>query len=309
MGERNGLTLVEVIVVFFIILFILFLTAVIMPQLGKVKPIAQRVVCGTNLKGLGTAIVVYANDHDGANPELPGKGAWSKELGFDYSMTRPDFGPGGTQELAGRTISASWYLLVREADVSPKSFVCPSSSQEAFDGHVPNPPSGRYPDITELWDFGNDPYERVSYVLQNPYGAFAAREELGGGFAMGGDMSPWFEDGDFVAPSKTTGPQLITADDKGSYEFGNTTNHMTPKRRFKLFGRKREVRVGQNVLFADGHNSFEKSANCGVDKDNIYTFWSKDEEPSKQDRQGGTNPTARDEGNDARSKEDSFLGI
>ncbi len=155
MENRKGLTLVEVIVVFFIILFILFLTA--MPQLGKVKPIAQRVVCGTNLKGLGTAIVVYANDYDGAYPELPGKGAWSKELGFDYSMMRPDFGPGGAQQLAGRTISASWYLLVRQADVSPKSFVCPSSFQRAFDGENPE-----NLDITELWDFGDDPYKHVS---------------------------------------------------------------------------------------------------------------------------------------------------
>ena len=306
MGERNGLTLVEVIVVIFILVFI---AAIFMPALGKAPRIAKVVVCGTNLKGLGTAIVVYANDYDGAYPELPGKGGWSKELGFDYFMTRPNFGSGGAQELAGRTISASWYLLIREADVSPKSFVCPSSSQEAFDGHVPNPPSGRYPDITELWDFGDDPYKHVSYVLQNPYGAFAAREELGKGFAMGGDMSPWFKNGDFVAPSKTTGPQLITAGDESSYQFGNTINHMVLKRRFKLFGRKRKIRPGQNVLFADGHNSYEKSANCGVDKDNIYTFWSKDAEPSEQDRQGGTNPTARDESNDARSKEDSFLGI
>ncbi len=117
MGERNGLTLVEVVVVIFILLLI---AAIFMPALGKMSPIAHRVVCGINLKGLGTAIAVYANDYDGAYPELPGKGAWSKELGFDYSMTRPDFGPGGAQELAGRTISASWYLLVREADVWPK---------------------------------------------------------------------------------------------------------------------------------------------------------------------------------------------
>ena len=304
MENQRGLTLVELIVVFLIIFNLLFLAGIINPQLGKVGPIAHRVVCGTNLKGLGTAIVVYANDYDGAYPELPGKGAWSKGLGFDYSMPNPQFGPAGTQGDVGRTISASWYLLVREADVSPKSFVCPSSSQEAFDGENPN---GL--DITELWDFGDDPYKHVSYVLQNPYGAFAVREELGEGFAMGGDMSPWFKDGDFVAPSKTIGPQLITAGDESSYEFGNTTNHMVSKRRFKLFGRRRKVRLGQNVLFADGHSSFEKFANCGVEKDNIYTFWSKEDEPSEQDRQGGTNPTARDKANDARSKEDSFLGI
>ena len=30
---------------------------------------------------------------------------------------------------------------------------------------------------------------------------------------------------------------------------------------------------GQNVLFLDSHVSFEKRPYCGVNDDNIYTFW------------------------------------
>ena len=306
MGERRGLTRNDVIV---IVVVVLVLIAIFVPSIDELRLCGQRTYCEVNLKGLWVATAVYAHDYDGAYPELPGKGAWSKELGFDYSMMRPAFGSGGAQELAGRTISASMYLLVREADTFPKSFVCLSSSQEAFDGHVPNPPSGRYPDITELWDFSDDPYEHVSYVMQNPYGNYPANNARGSEFAIAGDMSPWFDGGDILAPGDKTAPQVITWNKKRSYKYGNSSNHTASKKMFKFFGPGKSIRTGQNVVFADGHSVFKKTANCGVGKDNIYTFWSKDDEPSEQDRQGGKNPTGRDKENDAMSKEDSFLGI
>ena len=69
-----------------------------MPTLGNVKCRAQRVICGTNLKGLGTAMIVYANDYDDDYAQLPGAGPWSKRLGFDYDNTTPDFSEGGAEE-------------------------------------------------------------------------------------------------------------------------------------------------------------------------------------------------------------------
>jgi len=59
--KKKGFTLIELLVV---IAIIAMLMAILMPALSKVKKIAQRVVCGTNLKGLGTAQTVYANDYD-----------------------------------------------------------------------------------------------------------------------------------------------------------------------------------------------------------------------------------------------------
>ena len=59
--KKKGFTLIELLVVIAIIAMLL---AILMPALNKVKKIAQRVICGTNLKGLGTAQTVYANDYD-----------------------------------------------------------------------------------------------------------------------------------------------------------------------------------------------------------------------------------------------------
>ncbi|MBN2513270.1 MAG: hypothetical protein JXB18_10060, partial [Sedimentisphaerales bacterium] len=42
--------------------------AIVMPALSKTKNIAQRVVSGTNLKGIGIACILYANDHDDQFP-------------------------------------------------------------------------------------------------------------------------------------------------------------------------------------------------------------------------------------------------
>ena len=295
MGNRKGLTRRDV-VVLLVIIATFYIGATVL--LNRMTYMGLRTVCGSNLWGLGTAMLVYAQDYDGAYPQLPGNGPWAKELGFDY------YSFGGPQAEAGRTISASFYLLVRQADVSPKSFVCSRSSQVSFEGENP-----QNLDITELWDFGADPYKHVSYSMHNPYGKYPAHDDMSATFAVAGDMSPWFDGGDIVAPGDKTAPQVITWNKQKTYRHGNSSNHTTNKKMFMFFGPAKSIRTGQNVLFGDGHIAFEKSANCGVGEDNIYTFWSKDEDPSEQDRQGGTNPTARDEGNDARSAEDSFLGI
>ncbi|MEN6309796.1 MAG: hypothetical protein ABFD91_18775 [Anaerohalosphaeraceae bacterium] len=292
MEQKNGLTLVGLIVT---IVIVLFIVAIIMPPLGVERPIAKRVICGTNLKGLGNAISVYSDDYDGNYPQLPGMGPWSKELGFAFDMEKPDFSETGQQGQAGRTISASWYLLVREADVSPKSLICPASGQQEFDGKNP-----KILDIVDLWDFGANPYPHVSYAMHNPYGKFPAKGDRSASFAIASDMSPWIVNGDFIPPGpKKTPPQIITFSDKATWKLGNSINHR----------RESPVGEGQNVLFADGHSVYATQPNVGTNNDNIYTYWSTEKEPSKQDIQGGTAPTERTADNDAKSTEDSFLAL
>ncbi len=295
----RGFTILELLC---IILVVLFLIGLLMPALNKTKRISTRVICGTNLKGLGTAINVYANDHDGMYPQLPGNGPWTRELGFAYDMPAPDFSPGGAQHLAGRTITASWYLLVRSADVSPKSLVCPKADQVAFT------PTNSNRDMVRCWDFGPNPYQHVSYSMHHPYGRFPADAQRTASFAVAADMSPWFENGHIKPPGlHGQAPQRISAywRSSSSYSFrghdmGNSWNHGV---------RKNLAGIGQNVLFGDGHSSYEKTSDVGVAYDNIYTFWAGDADTTEDDRRIGKNPTARDENNDAQNRDDSFLAI
>jgi prepilin-type processing-associated H-X9-DG protein len=292
MTTIRGLTLFEVIFVIVIVFILLMLITLVLNL--KYLP-ASRVICGTNLKGLGTAMMVYANDYNDNYPQLPGTGLWAKELGFAYDLKEPDLKPGGAQSNTGRTITASWYLLVREADVSPKSFVCPESDQEEFSGKNP-----QNRDVTELWDFGPNPHKHVSYAMHNPYGQYPSSGRCDATFAVAADMSPWFKNGDIVPPGENSKPpQIIKLTDPSTWQLGLSTNHQ----------KENKLAEGHNVLYADGHNSWEKQPNIGVNKDNIFTFHSTDKDPTEQDIQGGTNPTGRGPENDAKSEEDSFLAI
>ena len=50
---------------------------------------------------------------------------------------------------------------------------------------------------------------------------------------------------------------------------------------------------GQNVLFLDSHTSFEKRSFCGVNDDNIYTYWDGEDIRRGKTPQLGSQPADR----------------
>jgi prepilin-type processing-associated H-X9-DG protein len=70
---------------------------------------------------------------------------------------------------------------------------------------------------------------------------------------------------------------------------------------FQIGNTKSHDRQGQNVLFGDGHVSFEKRPDIGTKHDNIYTIGG----DTETDRRIGTAPTA--ESIDSANAEDSLL--
>ena len=288
MQKHKGISQTDVIILLVIVCVVVVLGIPLMAYL-QMQHHPECQPCASNLRGLGTAMMVYGLDYDDEYPIVGGKdGPWSKTLGWGYDNISANYFPGGAENTASRTITASWYLLVREADVDPGSFVCRDSSATVYENN-----SGY--DLTELWDFGPDPHKHVSYAMQNPYGKFPATGTGYPGRAVAADMSPWFKDGDIVLPaSGGLAPQLIDPADAATHTFGNSLNHGG---------------VGQNVLFGDGHVEFTQKPNVGFDNDNIYTYWSNETDPTADDKQIGTNPTARDKDNDSKSDTDSFLAI
>ena len=76
--KKKGFTLVELLVV---IAIIALLMGILMPALAKVRQIAFRMVCGTNLSGIGKAMVLYANDYDDEFPRAGGRSSeWSNKI-------------------------------------------------------------------------------------------------------------------------------------------------------------------------------------------------------------------------------------
>ena len=68
--KKKGFTLVELLVV---IAIIALLMGILMPALARVRMIAYRMVCGSNLSGIGKALLLYAGDNQEAYP-MPGVG-------------------------------------------------------------------------------------------------------------------------------------------------------------------------------------------------------------------------------------------
>ncbi len=295
--KKKGFTLIELLVVIAIIAMLL---AILMPALNKVKKIAQRVICGTNLKGLGNAQMVYANDYDDEYA-VQGGGwgggtlTWADTvLGTDaWSKSYTNTAPATRKNL---TVGASLYMLVREADVSPKSFVCPASGEQEFSGKNTGD-NGTPFDIVDLFDFGHPgagegPTKCVSYAYHQPYNAAngatggtggkstrAATGARSASFAVMADRNPWMDEklqiGQAAAENYIDRVTLLGANTKTSGDWG-TNNETLMKWEKDVANAQAHGREGQNVLYADGHSAYETRTDVSTKNDGIYTRWSQD---------------------------------
>jgi prepilin-type N-terminal cleavage/methylation domain-containing protein len=102
--KRKGFTLVELLVV---IAIIALLMGILMPALARVRQIAFRMVCGTNLSGIGKAMLIYSNDYDDELPRSGGRNskwntvipAWNAANRFTAYGLAAD-GSGGTGSIS-----------------------------------------------------------------------------------------------------------------------------------------------------------------------------------------------------------------
>lgn len=119
----SGFTLVELLVVISIIALLL---SILMPSLQKARASAQKVICGNNLKQIGTAIRLYVMEHNDYYPPhrvvygstvLPGEGRISAlERVAAYLECKED----------RRIMSDAWDLNIkREVDYYPV-LICPA---------------------------------------------------------------------------------------------------------------------------------------------------------------------------------------
>jgi len=250
MSKKKGFTLVELLVV---IAIIALLMGILMPALARVRQIAYRLYCGTNLSGIGKAMLIYAQDFDDEMPQAGGPGGtWVNTIANWRAVDRAGaYGASGDA-----SITSCFYLLIKYAEVGPKSFLCKGDSG-ATEFNPGDYGAGGI-DLIDLWDFGPDPQDHCSYSYHKPWGSYGLTTASEPGMAVAADPNPWQETGD--GSGRDPG-DFGAFDPDGSTEFSKLGNAITHQD------------DGQNVLFMDGHTSFEKKANCGIDEDNIYTVW------------------------------------
>ncbi len=105
MKTKRGFTLVELLVV---IAIIALLMGILMPALARVRQLAFRMVCGTNLSGIGKAMLIYANDYEDELPRaggrttvwgaMPASGWYAASRALAYTLSGD--GSGGTASIS-----------------------------------------------------------------------------------------------------------------------------------------------------------------------------------------------------------------
>jgi prepilin-type N-terminal cleavage/methylation domain-containing protein len=275
--KKKGFTLVELLVV---IAIIALLMGILMPALARVRQLAFRMTCGTNLSGIGKAAMLYANDYEDELPKAGGRtNTWLASLpdwlgggasNPALSNRRTAYGMTAANAVSGNvTVSSSLYLLVKYADVTPKSFVCKGESDTKEFKLADWPQANTQATLTDVWDFGQymdeatNQAHHVSYAYHAPFGAYALTQAHEPTMAIAADRSPWFDLTMATADKQERWalfvPDLVDRGLTGSSDDakkGNSTAHQDE---------------GQNVLFMDSHVSFEKRSFCGIEDDNIYT--------------------------------------
>ncbi|MHC4343692.1 MAG: hypothetical protein ACYSUP_03315 [Planctomycetota bacterium] len=272
----KGLTLSELVVMFVVVLL---LVGVLIPGLYRSRATAIRLLCRTNLEGIGRAMTTFANGNAGRYPRAGGEGSTWTDNGVLWDWIG---GRSGTEDEAfgivrdpytgeiitpgEATVTSSFYLLVKYSMATPKQFVCRGdvgAVEWRFEEHYD---ARRIEmDMRRAFDFGANgrtygrsgpqlpyPGEVVSYSYHMPY------------------SQPYYIE-TFVITDMYPSASPVCADrnpylDKNSPELPGDANGIRSYNSASHFGR------GQNVLYKDGHVRFETSPIVGLAGDNIYTY-------------------------------------
>lgn len=238
-----GFTLVELLVVIGIIALLI---SILLPALNAAKERANRVKCASNLRQIGQGMMLYANDNKGMYPRT--RYTVGAALRFFTAPTAPD--PFATNGPQPNDVTAALFLLVRQADLNPEVFVCPSSNQEKdnLGGMQANLRSNFWDNVA-----GTAVGQTLSYSVTNPYPTAAA--------VTAGYKYNTGQVADFA----------IAADRNECEQVNAATNPNTATAvQIKKMNTKNHEGEGQNVLYNDGHVEWCTNPFVGAQKDHIY---------------------------------------
>jgi len=244
----RGFSLVEFLVVIGIIVILI---SIFVPYIAKVREADHRARCAENLRALVTALRSYSHVNKGVFPRVTYDPAHNPDgyVAFTGAGAADPFSRDTT--VRPNDVTASLWLLVRAGFAKPSSFICPST----YDTPEPLDPGvlGQHSNFTNS--------HHLSYSYASPFSSapgYILNDFLPADFALMADKNPGVSPSgsDVTRPTWDAKP-LDTAR-------ANSNNHR---------------RAGQNVLYTDGHVSFQPTPYCGVgdkdQRDNIYTALSR----------------------------------
>ena len=253
MRKSKAFTLIELLVV---VAIIALLISILLPSLARARELSKRTVCSANLRGIGQACKIYAQENEEFWPTVNNHMGESTDK-IDYidqisenrtSMT--------TRDSTVVSNTRNFWMLIRNGDITVKLVKCPSSAYLVDDTE----------NLALYYDFKGSGY--VSYGYQIPFG------------------QP-----DWSRPSEDMDPRMCLASDRGPWKAGTTASHEVSSGLATEWSETGAIPTskddnqqlnsgnhggmgngeGQNTLFQDGHVEFMQKAFIGIDSDNMFT--------------------------------------
>jgi type II secretory pathway pseudopilin PulG len=263
-----------------VIAIIALLMGILLPSLARVKIIANRMKCGTNLADMGKSMMMYAEENRQSYPVGGIRGSTWVQLSeanpgikqWDASTRELAFGNDGKDA----TITSCLYLLIKYGNMTPKQFVCPDdadTTEFTLAGEYKSlgitDTTAMIKELTDAWDFGSNPGIHCSYSYHMPFPnsddatkSYCLGPTTSSGSPLCGDRNPYLDKNakDYLKDPRIPNPYF--SDKDGEYH--------DDKNKGNAFVHSRKA---QNVLFNDGHISAEPYPDAGINNDNIWKVW------------------------------------